>query len=418
MAEWFVLRWPRGEDPDFSWMAVDGAGHQLRMPQRGTLEQALADRGARPLCVLVPAADVLLTEAPLPAKGGAKLAQVVPFALEEQLAEDIDSLHFAVGKRNAQSGLTGVAAVERSLIEGWLATLRAAGADPDAIYSEASLVAGNPGQVVAWLDGDSMIVAPPGAVPTLTPATSLEAAFGFLAARHAYGPGIEPQSLALLLCAPPVDWQAHAGELGFLQEHFEHAKVQLLPQGSLPWLASQVALASPVNLLQGAYASRHAQSHDWRRWRVPAALAAGIVALAIVGQVLGTQRLRAEERELDAGIEATFRSAMPGVQDSSDARQRMQARLNSLGSGEGQAGLLPVLAAVAAARQEVPTVTLQGLAMRDGGLDLRVSAPNAEGLEQVNQALRSRGYNSEVTSGSAGAEGYEGRIAVRLGAAR
>lgn len=418
MAEWFVLRWPRGEDPDFSWMAIDGAGHQLRMPQRGTLEQALADRGSRPLCVLVPAADVLLTEAPLPAKGGAKLAQVVPFALEEQVAEDIDSLHFAVGKRDAQSGLTSVAAVERSLLEGWLATLRAAGADPDALYSEASLVAGNPGQVVAWLDGDSMVVAPPGAVPTLTPATSLEAAFGFLAARHAYGPGIEPQTLALLLCAPPFEWQAHAGELGFLQEHFEHTKVQLLPQGSLPWLASQVALASPVNLLQGTYAPRHSQSHDWRRWRVPAALAAGIVALAILGQVLGTQRLRAEERELDAGIEAAFRSAMPGVQDSSDARQRMQARLNSLGSGEGQAGLLPALAAVAAARQEVPTVMLQGLAMREGGLDLRLSAPDAEGLEQVNQALRARGFTSEVTSGSAGAEGYEGRIEVRLEAVR
>jgi len=32
-------------------------------------------------------------------KAGAKLQQIVPYALEEQLAEDIDELHFAIGKR-------------------------------------------------------------------------------------------------------------------------------------------------------------------------------------------------------------------------------------------------------------------------------------------------------------------------------
>ena len=33
----------------------------------------------------------------LPLRGGARLAQAVPFALEEQLASDVEGLHFAIG---------------------------------------------------------------------------------------------------------------------------------------------------------------------------------------------------------------------------------------------------------------------------------------------------------------------------------
>ena len=54
--------------------------------------------------VLVPGTDALLAEPVLPLKSGAKLAQVVPFALEEQLATDVEDLHFAVGKREGRPG--------------------------------------------------------------------------------------------------------------------------------------------------------------------------------------------------------------------------------------------------------------------------------------------------------------------------
>ena len=50
-----------------------------------------------------PGADVLLAEPDVPVKAGARLQQLVPYALEEQLAENIDELHFALGKRSADS---------------------------------------------------------------------------------------------------------------------------------------------------------------------------------------------------------------------------------------------------------------------------------------------------------------------------
>ncbi len=93
--------------PQAEWLVVDGAG-----ARRGNVLVGLAQRRCRrafspspaPAVVLVPGADVLLglRRPVLKLKSGAKLAQVVPFALEEQLAQTVEDMHFAVGKRESR----------------------------------------------------------------------------------------------------------------------------------------------------------------------------------------------------------------------------------------------------------------------------------------------------------------------------
>lgn len=417
MADWFVVRLPRLDGDPVTWIAVDGRGQLLAAPGAGTLPQAAAQALGRKIAVLVPAGEVLLTEAALPAKTGAKLAQVVPYALEEQVADDIDSLHFAVGRRDGGTGRTAIAVVDKAAMQATVETLREAGIVPALLASEASLVAENPGQVVAWLEGDSLVLCAPARSPIVTPVTTLADAFGFLAATQAYGEGLEPATLSLLLYAPTADWQRHAGELGFLQEHFSAAKVQILPQGSLPWLASQLESTAPVNLLQGDYLPRTTGNADLRRWRVPAALAAAIVLVFVGTKIFEIRRLNAAERALDVEIEQTFRAAMPGALDSKDARRRMEQRFASLQESGGQSGLLPALGAFAAARAAAPDATLQGLTLREGALDLRVRAGDAQSLDRLNQQLRAGGLATEITSGTAGDAGYEGRIQIKLAGA-
>ena len=47
--------------------------------------------------VLVSGADGLLTRVSIPGSSRQKLLRAVPYALEEQLSEDVDNLHFALG---------------------------------------------------------------------------------------------------------------------------------------------------------------------------------------------------------------------------------------------------------------------------------------------------------------------------------
>src|SRR5678815_6035523 len=98
-------------------------------------DRAPAAANGRKVIVLVPGTDALLAEPVLPVKSGTKLAQVVPFALEEHLAADVEDLHFAVGKRDGRPG-TPVTVVARARMDAWQALFTDAGLQADAIYPE------------------------------------------------------------------------------------------------------------------------------------------------------------------------------------------------------------------------------------------------------------------------------------------
>ena len=125
MADWLILRMPRAADAAAGWLVVDAEGRPLAQVENGPLEQAGAAAAGRRVAVLVPAAEVLCLEVELPVRSGARAAALVPFALEEQLATDVETQHFAVAP--AAGGRTAVAVVARALIEEWLARLAAAG---------------------------------------------------------------------------------------------------------------------------------------------------------------------------------------------------------------------------------------------------------------------------------------------------
>lgn len=407
MPDSFIIRLPRSADVPASWIAVDPLGNTLGAPRAGALAAAAADLKGRRVTVLVPAADVLLTAAELPPKaGGAKLAQIVQYALEEQLADDIDTLHFALGRRIAGSR-TPVAVVDRSLMTDWLASLEAAGIAPDSMYSEAQLVAENPGQTVLWIEADTLVARAPEGLPSNVPLDDLRSALEMAAL---------PSSASLLIFATAADWERHAGELSWLQERFAIVRVQLLPQGSLPWLATQIAATSPINLLQAGYAPKRGTGPGFTEWRIAAALAAALLVLHVGGTALEVRRLTAAERVLDAEIDQVFRSAMPGVLDSSNARRRMEQRALSLGQSGSAGELLPALSQLATASANAPGAAVQTMSFRDGALELKMRAPDADSLDRINRELRAGGLAADITGGAAAEGAYEGRIRIKMAA--
>ena len=144
MPQTLILRLPAHGQDETEWLMLDEAGEAVLTRQRGSLTLAAAVYRSGRLVVLAPAQQILLAEPELPPGAGAKIARAVPFALEEQLTEDIDHLSFALGQRRDGGG-TPVTVVARSVLDGWLADLRSAGLEPQAIYPDISLMPENPG---------------------------------------------------------------------------------------------------------------------------------------------------------------------------------------------------------------------------------------------------------------------------------
>jgi general secretion pathway protein L len=410
MADWLLLRLPRETQAEASWILVDARGNALSAPQSGPLELATQRAAGRRICVLVPGTDVLLTEPELPAKAGAKLQQIVPYALEEQLAEDIDDLHFAIGKRAPDSTTTPVAVVGLSLMDEWTTALKTAGLAPEAMYVESDLLPVNPGHAVALLEDDVVTVRPPAGATISMPTDALSEALQLVRPSGEAGEGT---GRGLILYTGAAEWQEHSPKVEAVRDQFDGIKVQLLTSGPLALFAQQLPSAKPINLLQGRYTPQSTRTVGWQAWRVAAMLLAGLILLHVAGKSAELYMLKRAEKTVDASIEQAFRAAMPGEQNATNARRRMEQKLIALRSGGGGAGLLAALGALVEARGSVPGTTVQAMSFRDGALELKMAAPDADSLDRVSQVLRSNGWQADLTAGNVAGQGYEGRIQIR-----
>src|SRR6187401_677099 len=175
MSESLIIHLRDGAQPQC--MVCNDDGHVVVNAVSGDLAQETAMATGRRVAVTLPATEVLATESDSPAKGAAKLAQVVPYALEERVADEIEQLHFAIGDRDSTSGRVPVVVVERERLDARLAELRAAGLNPQAIYSAASLLPAMPGQMIGLLEGDTLTLRTADAPPLVLPALSVTDAF-------------------------------------------------------------------------------------------------------------------------------------------------------------------------------------------------------------------------------------------------
>lgn len=406
MADWLILRLPRSPDTQSSWLLCDGDGQPQATPENGALDVAAEYAAGRRLGVVVPTGDVLLTEVELPVKGGVRAQQVVAYALEEQLASEIETLHFALGERDSATARTAVAVVSRPLLLHWLEQLREAGMSADVLCDEATLLPDNPGHTLLLLDADSLCVRragrPAASLPLDDIAGALQAILG------------EDLALADLICyATPADWQRRGREVDALRGHCASLKVQLLPAGALPLLAPSLTAGGGINLLTEDYAPARESGGHWQHWRLAAMLALALFAVHVAGLSLQLLQQHRSERALDGAISDFAHSSIPGDDGQGAVRARVERKLLAAQSQSTNSGLMSALSALGGAIGNANGASVQALTYHDGGLELKLRASDAESLERIDQALRTTGWQADLTSGAASGSAYEGRIQMR-----
>lgn len=412
MADWLLLRLPRTPQEQASWLVVDARG-AAGPPQGGPLSLAAARAAGRHVVVLVPGTDVLLAQPELPpAKAGTKLHQLVPYALEEHLAEDVEELHFAIGRRQGESTRVPVAIVARKLMDEWTTLLKSNGLQPEALYADSELLPQNPGQAVALLEEDAVVVRPPTGTVVTLPVDALSEALDI--ALSGIEPGT-PGGRGLILYTGAAEWHRHSSKVETARERFEGIQIQLLTGGPLALFAQQLPTTAATNLLQGPYTPPTTHPVGWSAWRVAAMLLVAFVGLHIVGKAAELSVLKHADRRLDTSMEQVFRMAMPGQPETYEARRQMERRLAEARASQASGGFLRALEALVQAHRAAPEAVLEALTYRDGALELKASAPSVESLDRLSRQLRQQGWQARLISGSPAGSAYEGRIQMSPG---
>jgi general secretion pathway protein L len=419
MPQTLLLRLPSPGQEETEWLTIDDTGESETIRQRGSLTLAAAVSRNGKVVALAPATQILLAEPELPPGSGVKLARAVPFALEELLTEDIDQLSFAIGRRRPGGG-TPVAAVSRAVLQGWISDLSAAGLEPLAIYPDISLMPENPGQTVLWLEKGRLAVRRPGALPfavELSPVSEALVVAGVIAdpLDTTSEPKV-PESAVLYITRE--DWAHVQNEFEQLIDRFDALKVQLLPDGALPWLARALTTTDAVNLLQGEFTRATNLGARWRQWRTAAGLAVGLLAVHVAAQALQIRQAKHETAALDGQIASVFSSAMPG-EVIQDPRRQMQSRLDRIHkSGASPEYFLRTLKVLGDAMAVTPKTSIDALSYREESLDMKVSAPSLAALSQLSQFIGKQGMTAEIQSSTPVASGVEAHVQLHSSASR
>ncbi|MBM4196454.1 MAG: hypothetical protein FJ197_05040 [Gammaproteobacteria bacterium] len=416
MAEALVIRLDAAADGRASWVAVDASGALLGAPIHGNLSEAGQAAANRLIVALVPAADVLRLRAEVPLKGGSKLLQALPFALEDQIAEDVEALHFAAGDRD-QDGRLAVAAVRRDRLAAWRSELDAAGVAPQKMYSEADAVQAMPNTATVLIEGATAVFTEPDGTLSTIDTGGLPGLLELWLARSAAAADASPLHLvaygdAAQLAALGKTWEDIRPRLASLD-------LRALADGALPRLAAQIVTSPGVNLLQGEFARRSSLLAFWPAWRLAALLLAGWFVLGVAWDWAELRRVRGEIAALDRSIDQAFRYVFPEAGPITDARAQLSSQLQRLGDGEARGGseLLDFLRSLSQAMGGTSGIRLEALSYRAGSLELRLRAPSVEALERVQQQITrgGGGLQAQIQSANPSEEGVLGRLQISRG---
>ena len=412
MATYFVIRIGETADEPVSWIAVDDHGTRREAPGSGSLEDAARQVRERPVIVLVPGIDVITLNAEVPARG-ARLLAALPYALEDQLAEDVEELHFAAGQRR-EDGTTPVAVVATDKVTGWIDRLAAAGIVPAKVVPENHGLAFTPNTLSMLVSGDDVMFNDGDKtefmVPGLRPGEAL-AATGIIGSDEE-----EDASKHLLVyCDAPVA-DEYEKDWALLRHELESVDVHLLSDGVLPRLAVTIASGAGINLLQGQFGERTDFRAAFQPWRFAAMFLIGLLIVGVGGKAADYYSLSVEQAELKEQFADVYQQLRPGASREIIDPVRIVQSFGDRGPvvAEGPQVFLPSLEQLALALQQTDTVDVEVISYRAGVVDVRLNAPDVTTLDRIVQAVGASGqFTASLLSADSVGDRVNSRIQIR-----
>jgi len=375
----------------------------------GSLAEAASACKGEKVAVLVPGEEVYLAVADIPGGNMKSIRQAVPYALEEQLAADVETLHFALGQRAIVGGVP-VAVIDRDRISFWLKELREVGIDPYFMTPDIFAV---PYEENSW----SLLVED-------------ENALIRTGARIGYS--IEVRNIRQVLETAFSQLENKDGVIVHLYDLTSKLPGDIFPEGvtvkdadlrtkaagniPLRLFADGFNEKVAINLLQGDF-KRHA---EWDKalkvWRLPLLLLA--VFLLLYGGMTGGDywRLRRESKDLSLQMENLYLQTFPDAKKVVNPKAQMEHRLSQLTGGDEGAGRDFLTLLVLAAKHMTATAgyRLQGMQYKEHKLDFDFQVADLAALDDFKIKLAADpSLEVEIKSATAQSGHVSARLQIR-----
>lgn len=402
MAKQVIIHMPNIDVDAVRWATADDDGKLSGEIQSGTLANAAeAVEGKRSVLVL-PGNDVIISEAKVPGGSVRAAAQAVPYELEDQLADDVDTLHFALGPKSKDDTFP-VAVVGCDTMDDLKAMCADVGLRPTQIVSE-TLAIPQPNKEVGGTGWSALINGPQTVVRT-NGYSGFAIDTDLLAMALADAKGSLPEDTE----ASMVVYKTDASPTQISMPANIDVETRPCPD-VLGLYASGLANGPTINLLQGEYNPKSQMDKAWKPWRWSAALAAVLAVIVFGGKWFDYNALKQQEEALDTQISTAFENALPGKRMVRPVSQ-VKAALNAAGSSS-TSGFTTSLHAISESFASMPDTVIRSIAVRDGRFDLDITTDALPSLDALKEQLKRRDLELTVQSANRDKDGLRCRLRI------
>lgn len=410
----------------FEWVLLDASGDaQARgtADRKADIEQTLAQNNLENvlMAALIPGEEALFCRADIPAKQSRYIVQALPFAVEEQIAQDIESVHLALGNRTERG--FRVAAIDHARMAEWVSIFSGwKHLKLDAIYPDAGLLPLTEGGWTICLEVDTAM----------------------LASDQGEWLSVQACNLAMFaetLALPPADSvvaevpvtvygsdQEYArqgediarfsmsGRLRVAEKKLELTPLELLAH------AHHHHLSHPINLCQGEYGIRAHNASSLGPWK-PVLAVASVWFVIQIGIELGMgwyhQQTAEQTRERAMAV---YQQAFPEDTrtHAGNVRRVVEGQLRQLSASGPDAGFITLMKHTGeqySSIAEAGSVRFNSVnySRNRGELVVDVRADSYNRLSSLRNGLTSRGLDAQIGSVVNESDGARGRLTVSGG---
>ena len=390
-----LLQFTSDELTDFRWASIDEAVQTADIEWQSAAEEELGvivSQNPHPVIMILPQQCVYLTGVELPERAGRQLLSAIEYQVEDQLAQDIETQHFALGDSNANP--ISVAVVGRSIMMRCMALAQGHGLRLVQILPELFLCPW-PGSGMVLTEGHEGCLLRYGdyrglkcsaqALPAMLELVKREVEFDTITF---YAAGDEP---APELDGYPIERKALAeARPGFVE-------------------------APIIDLQQRDYQLSSAWKGLAKVWKWTGLLLAALLVLGAYNKAVALQEL---EQEL-AGIRhqqyELLKPYLPGISVDDNLKKSLIDRLKQLQSNQREQGFLQLMLDFTRAHANFPDVKITRVGYQDKELAFDISSTELTDIEALLEAVKKLGVDARLTSLSIKPEFSSGRLVMQGG---
>lgn len=381
MAEQLIIYLKDISGLNADWIFCRNGGESSTPVDSGSIAE-LADKNKNAIAstdeiyVIINAELIHFSYQNIPAKNIQRALQAIPFALEEQLAEDIELMHFATSK--AEHNIYPVAAVKHSTLEQILNSLREHEIEPDYIYADTLCLPRPANSWLFFIEENT---------------TSIDQGSNTILHTDPDMFNVILQSLLQQTDDEKLPdtfeiWSAedNSDDINLTDDIANTITINRHTYSSTVSLfASNLNNKNQVNLLQGKYEVVKTSHQWWKPWLLASSLAVIVLCLQLLSAILDLSKVSKENHMLASEINSIYKRSFPASKKIINARVQMESKLKALQKNMGKAdsGFIDILTDIAPIIKQNNNLFIQVISFRNRKFELQISTDQLVNAEKL-----------------------------------